>query len=115
MTTGRDAVSYGNGVARAPKRDLVGVAQAALQTSRLRIAADLPKAKAMIQGLQNFQVKITAAANDVYGAWREGTHDDLVLAVTPALLTIVLTIMLQGYTQLGGFDKVELALFSENN
>ena len=29
----------------------------------------------------NLQVKITAAAYDVYGAGREGTHDDLVLAV----------------------------------
>jgi hypothetical protein len=28
-----------------------------------------------------FQVEITAAADDLYGAWREGAHDDLALAV----------------------------------
>ena len=31
-----------------------------------------------------FQVKITAAANATFGAWREGSHDDLVLAVAMA-------------------------------
>ena len=31
-----------------------------------------------------FQVTITNAANDTYGAWREGTHDDLVLSVALA-------------------------------
>ena len=31
--------------------------------------------------LLNFEVKITAAANDTCSAWREGTHDDLVLAL----------------------------------
>lgn len=30
-------------------------------------------------------MKVTTAANDVYGAWREGTHDDLVLAASLAL------------------------------
>jgi hypothetical protein len=34
--------------------------------------------------LETFQVKITAAANDVYGTWREGTHDDMVLATALA-------------------------------
>lgn len=32
----------------------------------------------------SFQVKITDAGNDTYGAWRDGTHDDLVLAVALA-------------------------------
>jgi hypothetical protein len=32
----------------------------------------------------DFQVKITAAANEVFGVWREGQHDDLVLAVAIA-------------------------------
>jgi len=34
--------------------------------------------------LLNFQVKINDLAHDSYGAWREGTHDDLVLAVALA-------------------------------
>jgi hypothetical protein len=35
--------------------------------------------------LLTFQAKITVAANDVYGAWREGQHDDLVLGLALAL------------------------------
>ena len=34
--------------------------------------------------LQNFQVKITLSANETFGSWREGIHDDLVLAVSLA-------------------------------
>ncbi len=52
-----------------------------LQTRTLRVARELPEAEILINELLNFEVKITAPANDTYGAWREGTHDDLVLAV----------------------------------
>jgi len=53
----------------------------------LKIASQLPEADTLTRKLQNFQVKITGAANDTYGAWREGTHDDLVLAAALALWT----------------------------
>lgn len=41
----------------------------------------------MLSGeLQNFKVKINPeTAHDSYGAWREGQHDDLVLAVALGL------------------------------
>ena len=69
-----------------PKRDLVSVAQVAFQTERLKIAATLPDAPVLTRELQNFQVKISLdTAHDTYGAWREGAHDDLVLAVCLAL------------------------------
>jgi hypothetical protein len=64
-----------------PKRDLVSAIQVALQTDRLKIAPALPEAGTLVKELENFQVKITENAHDTYGAWREGTHDDLVLAV----------------------------------
>lgn len=67
-----------------PKRDLVSVVKVLLQTKRLKIAERLPEAATLTQELQNFQVKITASANDTYGSWREGQHDDLVLAVALA-------------------------------
>jgi hypothetical protein len=52
------------------------------QTSRLKIAAELPEAKTLINELLNFKVKINVkTAHDSYEAWREGVHDDLVLAV----------------------------------
>jgi hypothetical protein len=75
------------GMTRVPKRDLVSVVQVALQNRTLKIANELSEAETLARELQNFTVKITDSANDVYGAWREGTHDDLVLAVALALWT----------------------------
>jgi hypothetical protein len=80
-------VSSEFGMTRVPKRDLVSCVQVALQNRTLKIASRLPDADVLARELQNFTVKITDAANDVYGAWREGTHDDLVLAVALALWT----------------------------
>lgn len=67
-----------------PKRVLVSTVQVLLQTQRLKIAPGLPEAGTLTRELQNFQVKITDSAHDSYGAWREGSHDDLVLAVALA-------------------------------
>jgi hypothetical protein len=78
-------VSEENGMTRVPKRDLVSVVQVGLQNRKLKIAESLQLAETLSRELQNFTVKITDAANDVYGAWREGTHDDLVLAVALAV------------------------------
>ena len=67
-----------------PKRELVGCLQVMLQTGRLKIARALPQAELLVKELLAFQVKITASAHDTYGAWREGAHDDLVLALALA-------------------------------
>jgi hypothetical protein len=67
-----------------PKKELVTCLQVVMQTRRLHIARSLPDAALLVRELQNFQVKITAAANETFGAWREGQHDDLVLAVALA-------------------------------
>ncbi len=84
--TGGSEVSHDGDVSRVPKRDLVSSSQVALQTGRLKIAPELPDAQTLVRELQNFQVKINLeTAHDSYGAWREGTHDDLVLAVALAL------------------------------
>ncbi len=83
--TGGSTVNYDRGIEYVPKRNLVSVVQVALQTDKLKIASALPEAQNLVRELQGFQVKITDAANDTYGAWREGAHDDLVLAVALAL------------------------------
>lgn len=67
-----------------PKKDLVAVMQSLMQTKRLDVAKALPEADVLKKELANFKVKITAAANETFGAWREGQHDDLVLAVALA-------------------------------
>jgi hypothetical protein len=64
-----------------PKKDLVGALQILLQAGRLKIAKSLPAAAILVKELENFRVKITVAANESFEAWRDGDHDDLVLAV----------------------------------
>jgi hypothetical protein len=68
-----------------PKRDLVSALAVALETDRLRIAAELAYAPALRAELGNFKAKITLAGNDTYEAWRESDHDDLVLATALAV------------------------------
>jgi hypothetical protein len=52
-----------------------------LQERCLQIAPALAHAETMEMELQNFRVKITAAANETFEAWRERDDDDLVLAL----------------------------------
>jgi hypothetical protein len=85
--TGGDTQSkagYGN--YRVPKRDLVGGLQVLLQSGRLKIASSLEHAETLRAELLNFRVKINlATGHDSYEAWREGDHDDLVLAAALAV------------------------------
>lgn len=70
---------------RVPKRDLATSVQVLLQTQRLRIAEGLEYGLALARELLNFRVKIDPQTiHDSYEAWREGMHDDLVLAVALA-------------------------------
>jgi hypothetical protein len=70
---------------RVPKRDLVASVQTLLQNNRLRIAASLTLADVLRRELVNFRVKVDpATAHDSYSHWREGDHDDLVLATACA-------------------------------
>jgi hypothetical protein len=66
------------------KIELVGQVQSFLQTGRLKIVPSLKFASLLKAELLNFQVKVTPSANEVFGTWREGQHDDLVLAVAMA-------------------------------
>lgn len=86
---GGEAVSIGDGGAwRVPKRLLASHLQVALQTRRLRVAGQLPEAATLVAELRNFRVKVSLGGHDAYGAgedWRQGNHDDVVLAVALAL------------------------------
>jgi hypothetical protein len=83
--TGGHAVGAAEGGSfHVPKKELVTGLQVVLQSRRLGIARRLPEASKLVRELQQFQVKITAAANEAFGVWREGQHDDLVLAVALA-------------------------------
>ena len=69
-----------------PKRNLVSALQVAFSTGRLKIAKGLNLAKILKEELLNFKLKINlSTGHDSYEAWREGDHDDLVLAAALAV------------------------------
>ncbi len=84
ITAGQVPNAAGDGGIRVPKKDLVGVLQTLLPTNRLLIAPGLPDAALLAKELENFRLKVTTAGNEIYEAWRDGQHDDLVLAVALA-------------------------------
>jgi hypothetical protein len=84
--TGGDSVTKaeGGGI-RVPKRDLASAPLVLMQNGQLKIAEGLALAPVLKKELLNFKVKINiATGHDSYEAWREGDHDDLVLAVAMA-------------------------------
>lgn len=87
--TGGDAVTWEHGGYRVPKRDLVTALQVLFQQQHFKIAAGLPHTETLIAEILNFKAKISLSGHDSYeagpaGEWREGAHDDLVLAVALA-------------------------------
>jgi hypothetical protein len=84
--TGGDSVTKAEGGGlRVPKRDLASAPLVLMQNKQLKIAEGLQLADTLKRELLNFKVKINiATGHDSYEAWREGDHDDLVLAVAMA-------------------------------
>ncbi len=103
----RDQISW-----TVPKRDLVGSMAIAFQTKMLKISSKLPDARILTDELLNFKVKITESrkghVHDSYEAWREGDHDDLVLAVAIALwVARKVGTMTAPIANAGGFSSIE--------
>ena len=65
------------------KPELIGTLMVLLQTRRLQIAKDLPHAALLVRELENYRPKVTLPKADEL-AWRDGAHDDLLLAVALA-------------------------------
>jgi hypothetical protein len=85
ITAGSLVGSDGRGAQTVPKKDLVFATTAALQTHRLRFADELPMRGELKAELESFRAKVTTERNEVYEAWRERDHDDLVLALALAV------------------------------
>jgi uncharacterized protein (TIGR02996 family) len=69
------------------KKHLVGCIQAPLSSGRLRFASGLALTPVLTKELETFQVTVDESTrNESFAAWRTNAHDDLVLALSLALL-----------------------------
>jgi len=84
IITGGIAESYSNGFYHIPKKDLIAGFQVALQQELLKIAAGMELGPALAKEMSEMRVKVTPSGHEQFGAWREGSHDDLVFAVALA-------------------------------
>jgi hypothetical protein len=80
---GGDSVKYTENGLTVAKARLILNLQVLLEQHRLTFAAGLAEAATLQRELANYRVKVTANQNETFNA-REGTHDDLVLAVSLA-------------------------------
>ncbi len=71
---------------RVGKAYLVSRLQALLQTDRLALPPNHPEAAALARELMDYEIKVDEDANDTYGAFKIGSHDDLVTALGLAVL-----------------------------
>jgi hypothetical protein len=67
-----------------PKRELISVVQVLFEQGRLVFADGMPRMGTLLDELMAMRVRVTTEGNERYGAWREGAHDDLALAVAMA-------------------------------
>ena len=67
-----------------PKRDVITGLVVLFQQGLLQIARGLPHAATLVAELRAMQVRTPGPGREQWGAWRPGTHDDLVFAVALA-------------------------------
>lgn len=84
VITGGFAESHSGGVHHVPKKDLIAGLQIALQQGTLQIAGGLKFGPALLAEMSEMRVRITSPGHEQFGAWREGSHDDLVFSVALA-------------------------------
>jgi hypothetical protein len=83
--TGGSEESCVEGMYRVPKRDLITGFQVLLQTGGFQIASGLAGAAELVREMGEMRVEISGSGHERFGAWRKGSHDDLVLAVSLGL------------------------------
>ena len=82
--TAGDRETADSGTWRVPKRDLITGLLVLLQREEIDICGHLPESETLVKELGNIRIKVSLGGQDTYGAWREGEHDDLVLAAALA-------------------------------
>jgi hypothetical protein len=83
--TGGNSVTRAGGGYGVPKRDLIGALEVPFHSGRLKVAGGLRLWETLRSELQTFRRKVSLTTGmDTYEHWREGDHDDLVLAAALA-------------------------------
>lgn len=74
------------GMWRVPKRTLVTNMQVHMQTGRFKISSKLPLVDVFVKEALAFKMKINQATGNMsFEAWRDGAHDDIILAAALGL------------------------------
>jgi hypothetical protein len=90
-----------NGQVMIGKAWLVSRLKALFQSDRIHLSPSDPAAAALNRELLDYEIRVDENANDKYGAFKTGTHDDLVTA---------LGLVAQLGFQPNGWEKVAAAM-----
>jgi hypothetical protein len=85
FTYGRNLNQHSQSQWTVGKAFLVGRLQALLQDGRIKMP-DTRETRALADELEHYEIKISDAGSDTYGAFKTGTHDDLATALGLAVL-----------------------------
>ncbi len=81
-----DRINRSSGTYTVGKGFLVGRLKALQQSGLLKIAPDILDAPAVVEEFLDYEIRVDENANDKYGAFKTGTHDDRVTALGLAVL-----------------------------
>ncbi len=84
--TFRHGESYDRASGMMGKAYLVSRLQALLQERLIQLPARHPEADALAREIHDYEIRVDENARDTYGAFKTGTHDDLVTALGLAVL-----------------------------
>jgi hypothetical protein len=85
LVTSGEKETLSDGHYGVPKKDLMVGLQVILQMGELEVAAGMEHYDDLLAEMAAMEVRVSESGREQYGAWREGTHDDLVFAVALAL------------------------------
>jgi hypothetical protein len=85
ITAGHEAKINDTGGFHVPKKDLIARLQVLLEQERLKVAKSLPEAEILVEEMLSFGSRTTESGNEVFGNFKAGSHDDLVLAICVAV------------------------------
>ena len=82
--TGGGSESQSGGVWNVPKRDLINGLVMMLEKKELELSRRVASARLLDKELAGVEARVSRSGQMSFGAWREGEHDDLVMAAALA-------------------------------